>query len=107
MPDRRSRNFVKSTVFFYLARLLLLCTFYAINFTTLSFSEFLMVFLKKKTKNCYFFSPMVIPRKPGIINYAILVSILRVFSISIVRVILLSDGTIEIVVFALLLLLLL
>ena len=50
MPDRRSRNFVKSTVFFYLARFLLLCTFYTINFTTLSFSVFLMVFLKKKKK---------------------------------------------------------
>ena len=48
MPDRRSRNFVMSTVFFYLARLLLLCTFYTINFTTLSFSVFLMVFIKKK-----------------------------------------------------------
>ena len=43
---------------------------------------------------------MVIPRKPGFINYAILVSILRVFYISIVRFILLSDGTIEIVVVA-------
>ena len=50
MPDRRSRNFVKSTVFFYLARFLLFCTFYTINFTTLSFSVFLMVFLKKKEK---------------------------------------------------------
>ena len=51
MPDRRSRNFVMSTVFFYLARLLLLCTFYTINFTTLSFSVFLLVVLKKKTTN--------------------------------------------------------
>ena len=33
MLDRRSTNFVKSTVFFYLARLLLLCRFlYTINF---------------------------------------------------------------------------
>ena len=48
MPDRRSTNFVKSTVFFYLARLLLLCrVLYTINFTTLSFSVFLMVSLKK------------------------------------------------------------
>ena len=109
MPDRRSRNFVKSTVFFYLARFLLFCTFYTINFTTLSFSVFLMVFLKKKKKkknSCYLFSPMVIPRKPGMINYAILVSILRVFSISVLRFILLSDGTIEIVAVPLLLLLL-
>ena len=40
------------------------------------------------------------------INYAILVSILRVFSISVLRFILLSDGTIEIVAVPLLLLLL-
>ena len=49
MPDRRSTNFVKSTVFFYLARLLLLCrVLYTINFRILSFSVFLMVSLKKK-----------------------------------------------------------
>ena len=48
MPDRCSTNFVKSTVFFYLARLLLLCRFkYTINFTTLSFSVLLMVSLQK------------------------------------------------------------
>ena len=89
----------------------MLCTFYTINFTTLSFSVFLMVVLKKKKKkkkkNFFFlFSPMVIPRKPDIIDDAILVSILRVFSISIVRFILLSDATIEIVAVPLLLLLL-
>ena len=88
----------------------MLCTFYTINFTTLSFSVFLMVVLKKKKKKkknyCYLFSPMVIPRKPDIIDDAILVSILRVFSISIVRFILLSDATIEIVAVPLLLLLL-
>jgi len=50
MPDRRSTNFVKSAVFFYLARLLSLCSFlYTISFTTLSFSVFLMVSLKKNT----------------------------------------------------------
>ena len=49
MPDRRSTNFVKSTVFFYLARLLLLCrVLYTINFTILSLPVFLMVSLKKK-----------------------------------------------------------
>ena len=57
MPDRRSKNFVKSTVFFYLARLLLLCKFlYSINFTTLSFSVFLMVSLKKY---CYFYLSLI------------------------------------------------
>ena len=41
MPDRRSTNFVKSTVFFYLARLLLLFQFlHTINVTTLYFSVF-------------------------------------------------------------------
>ena len=49
MPDRRSTNFVKSTVFFYLARLLLLCrVLYTISFTILSLPVFLMVSLKKK-----------------------------------------------------------
>lgn len=51
------------------------------------------------------FSPMVIPRKPGVINYAKSVSILRVFCISMARFILLSGGTIEIVDVALLMLL--
>ena len=52
MPERRSTNFVKSAVFFYLARLLLLFRFsYTINFMTLSFSVFVHDgFLKKKTK---------------------------------------------------------
>ena len=49
MPDRRSTNFVKSTVFFYLARILLLCrVLYTINFTILSLPVFLMVSLEKK-----------------------------------------------------------
>ena len=57
MPDRRSTNFVKSTVFFYLARLLLLCrVLYTINFTILSLPVFLMVSLKKKY--CYFYLSM-------------------------------------------------
>ena len=48
MPDRRSTNFVKGTVFFYLAKLLLLCRVsYTINFTKLAFSVFLTVSLKK------------------------------------------------------------
>ena len=50
MSDRRSTNFVKSTVFFYSARLLLLFrVLYTINFRILSFSVFLMVSLKKNT----------------------------------------------------------
>ena len=49
MPDRRSTNFVKGTVFFYLARLLLLCrVLYTINFTILSLPVFLMVSFEKK-----------------------------------------------------------
>ena len=49
MPDRRSTNFVKGTVFFYLAKLLLLCRVsYTINFTILSLPVFLMVSLEKK-----------------------------------------------------------
>ena len=58
MPDRRSTNFVKSTVFFYLARLLLLCrVLYTISFTILSLPVFLMVSLKKKY--CYFYLSMI------------------------------------------------
>ena len=57
MPDRRSTNFVKSTVFFYLARLLLLCrVLYTINFTILSLPVFLMVSLKKY---CYFYLSLI------------------------------------------------
>ena len=49
MPDRRSTNFVKSTVFFYLARLLLLCrVLHTVNLTILSLPVFLMVSLEKK-----------------------------------------------------------
>ena len=58
MPDRRSTNFVKSTVFFYLARLLLLCrVLYTINFTILSLPVFLMVSLEKKY--CYFYLRLI------------------------------------------------
>ena len=57
MADRRSTNFVKSTVFFDLARPLLLCRLlYTINFTKLSFSVFLTVSLKK---NCYFYLSLI------------------------------------------------
>ena len=50
MPDRRSTNFVKSAVFFYLARLLSLCRFlYTINFTALSFFCVVDGFLEKNT----------------------------------------------------------
>ena len=49
MLDRRSSNFVEGTVFFNLARLLLLCRFlYTINFTALSFFCVCYGFLKKK-----------------------------------------------------------
>ena len=62
MPDRRSTNFVKSTVFFYLARLLLLCrVLYTINFTILSLPVFLMVSLKKKKRKYRYFYLSMIP----------------------------------------------
>ena len=58
MPDRRNTNFVKSSVLFHLARLLLLCTvLYTINFRILSFSVFLMVSLKKK--KLYFYLSLI------------------------------------------------
>ena len=62
MPDRRSRNFVKSTVFFYIARLLLLCGFIYHKFHDFIFSVFLMVSLKKNTA-CYFYLSLI-PTSP-------------------------------------------
>ena len=57
MPDHRSTNFVKSTVFFYLASPSLLCRFlYTINLTSLSFSVFLTVSLKNY---CYFYLSLI------------------------------------------------
>ena len=67
MPDRRSTNFVKSTVSFYLARLLLLCRVsYTMNFMILSLPVFLMVSLNNNNnnnnynnKNCYFYLSLI------------------------------------------------